>query len=139
MTHLYRGNCLPENNKDQVKVKSQSDYFKFKNNWVLLECWLHTLWEQNKLPELHYMDPLHILDDLCLPDGIYIPDDFEPSEKLKNHYQEKFNRYQQVTVKKWQRDGIFEGFKDFSETKKIASSNVVRCAGLPKRWRPFFC
>ena len=122
MTHLYRGTCLPENNKEQVKVKSQADYLNFKNNWIFLECWLHTLWEQNKLPKLNYKDLYHLVDDPCLPDGIYIPDDFEPSEKLKNFYKEKFNYHQKVLVKKWQREGIFEGFKDFSGTKKPGES-----------------
>ena len=122
MTHLYPGTCLPENNNEQVKVKSQADYLNFKNNWVSLECWLHTLWEQNKLPKLHYKNPFHLIGDPCLPDGIYIPDDFEPSEKLENFYKEKFNHHQKILVKKWQREGIFEGFKDFSGRRKPGGS-----------------
>ena len=106
MTHLNHGICLPEKNKEVEK--SRENYYQFKNFWILRECWLHTLWEDNKIPQLDYFEKLgYPFPECLLPSGIYIPDDFEPSEQLKKYYKEKFNYHLQVLIKKWQKEGFF--------------------------------
>ena len=111
MTQLYHGICLPEKNKEVEK--SRENYYQFKNFWILRECWLHTLWEDNKIPQLDYFEKFRYPFPECLlPSGIYIPDNFEPSEQLKNHYRKKFNYHLQVLIKKWQKEG-FDFLKEF--------------------------
>ena len=108
MAKYYRGNCLSENNKDNAI--SQTNYYKFKVNWVRRECWLRNLFEKGEVPTL------------TPNDKIYIPEEFTPSEKLEKFYTRKFNSVHKILIKNWLKERKFFAFKNsFFAKLSIAS------------------
>ncbi len=110
MAKYYRGECLSENNKDNAI--SQTNYHKFKIDWVTRECWLRTLFEKGEVPSL------------TSDDQIYIPEEFAPSEKLKKFYTKKFNSFHKILVKNWFKEKKFSAFKNSFFAKLSLASHT---------------
>ena len=101
MEQYYRGICLSENNQDNAI--SQPNFYKFKNYWVKLECYLRYLFEKGEVPTL------------TPNDQIFIPEDFCPKEEHLNFYRKKFNRNKKRWVKMMIKNNKFD--QDISNRK----------------------
>ena len=103
MPQYYRGICLSGNKKDNAI--SQPNFYKFKNYWVKLECYLRYLFEKGEVPTL------------TPDDQIFIPDEFCPKDEHLNFYRKKFNRNQKRWVKQMIKNHKFD--KDISNKEGI--------------------
>ena len=74
----FRGISLSDSKR--AEAISHTQFYEYKNNWVKLNSWLHTLSIRGELPKLD------------INDEIDIPDDFNPPEGLIKFYEKKFNK-----------------------------------------------
>ncbi len=97
----FRGISLSDSKR--AEAISHTQFYEYKNNWVKLNSWLHTLSIRGELPKLD------------INDEIDIPDDFNPPEGLIKLYRKKFNKREKSHRELWMKEDLF----NFPEIKNI--------------------
>jgi hypothetical protein len=119
----FRGNSLSDNKRNQAI--SQTQFYEYKNKWVLLQCWLHCLSEKGELPKLNSNDE------------IFISEDFNPPVGLVKRYRKRFNKKEKSFREKWIKDGFFqipeikEKLKSDGELRETIFNNHYKSESTP--------
>ena len=65
----YKGDVLSVKKEDKQNLESSLK--KLQKLWILRECYLHTLWQNNELPKLYENNEVIVPENFNVPEGLY--------------------------------------------------------------------